>query len=328
MKRIRLTDNSYNSYNMRVITSGGDWSRFKTNPILLYAHIRAGYKDGKLVTPPGRWKDMQFSDTEVTAVPEFDMDDPDAAILAGKYERGFLNAASIGIEPLEVSYDGQDEFGNDLYSITRWRAMEASVTDIPSNGSAIAFYNSDFEPIELSAVIELAAPSSTKIDVPDMKFEHVPVKLGLSADASVDQVNAKIKELQSAQVQLSALQAENEQLKAQVKASRDAEIGTLLSTAKADKKIGEGDVANYRQMLELNFETGKAIIEGLQPRVKLSDIPKTPAEGGKTMQFKYEGKTYTEMMQTDSAALTKLKADSPETFNKLYKAEFGKDYKF
>lgn len=320
-KELRVSDESYNSYNVRVITAGGRFERFNANPVMLYEH-----ETGRGSMPPGTWTNLRVEGSEIFATPAFDSENDEfAAQLAGKYERGIVRSASLGLRPLKVVEDGMDENGNFRFSITEWELMEISLVSVPSNQNAVAFYDDADKRIDLSAVVQLAAASKEpKIEVP-MKFQHVPGLLGLSAEATDDQVAAKINELKAEAGKVTQLHARITELEQAQEDARNAEIETLLSAAVNDQKITAADKTHYLSVLKADFAAGKAILEGLQPRVKLSDVPKGgPKSDNDTM--KVDGMTFSEMQRKASDKLAQLKVNDFTTFNALYKSEFGKDY--
>src|SRR5258706_13925033 len=104
MEFLVVSDDSVNDYGFRVLTSGIDVSRFEKNPILLYVHER--YAEGKAKMPLGKWEATQkTSDGRLLAKPIFDEKDEDGVKLKSKFEGGFINCASIGVEPIEWSED-------------------------------------------------------------------------------------------------------------------------------------------------------------------------------------------------------------------------------
>ena len=63
-KRIRITNDSLNSYGFRVLTSGMNVEQYNRNPVLLYMHER-----GQVI---GLVKDIKLEDNEVTGELVFD----------------------------------------------------------------------------------------------------------------------------------------------------------------------------------------------------------------------------------------------------------------
>ena len=62
--RVRLTNDTLNSYGYRVLTEGVDITQYERNPILLYMHNR-----GKAI---GLIKDIKRENGEITGEPVFD----------------------------------------------------------------------------------------------------------------------------------------------------------------------------------------------------------------------------------------------------------------
>jgi len=328
-KELLVSDESYNSYNIRVMTSGGDFSRFENNPIMLFNHIRYSDKDG--ILPPGTWEGLRTDGDKLYATPVFDDAEDDFAMkLKGKYERGVIRSASLGINPVNVQEDTPDQHGRKRFTVTEWQLMEISVVDIPSNANAVAFYDENDQPIELNAVINMAANSTNKIELKMSKLNHVPALLGLTADASEQDVTDKINGLLKLKAENETLKAENEKLKEDAEAAQEQEIINLVSQAVDDKKIDKEDKDRYIKLMKADFDTTKELLEGMKQakQIRLSDVPKAGpkagADGGDVM--KVEGMTFSEMQKKASDKLVQLKKEDFETFNDLYKSEFGKDY--
>jgi len=145
MDRIILSDeNTLNSYGFRVLTEGIDLSRFDSNPVMLWGHQANS-------TPIGRWKDLRIEDGRLTAEPEFDMEDEFAANIARKYEKGFVNAASVGLILKGFSEAEEDMLPGQAYpTVTKCELAEASLVSVPSNGSAVRLYDLSGQPITLA----------------------------------------------------------------------------------------------------------------------------------------------------------------------------------
>ena len=68
MKRVRISNNSLNSYGSRVLTEGMDVQQYCRNPVLLYMHER-----GNVI---GYVKDLKVENDEVTGELMFDEASP------------------------------------------------------------------------------------------------------------------------------------------------------------------------------------------------------------------------------------------------------------
>ena len=86
-KRVRITNESVNSYGFRVLTSGIDLEQYRRNPVLLYMHERGnviGYIDG-----------LQVENGEVTGELVFDEASELSTRCKKQYEVGSLRMVSI-----------------------------------------------------------------------------------------------------------------------------------------------------------------------------------------------------------------------------------------
>lgn len=156
-------ENKVNSYGFRIRTSGIDLSRFQNNPVMLDDH----WESTRYVV--GKWNDIKKEGTNLTAIPEFDMEDEDAARLAGKVKRGFIKACSMGIlfDPQDMQYETDG-----TRVLNKCELLEASIVAIPSNANAIRLYHRTDNGNELmnAEQIKLALNiTQTKTEINTMK---------------------------------------------------------------------------------------------------------------------------------------------------------------
>lgn len=97
MGRVRLTNDTLNSYGYRVLTEGVDISQYERNPILLYMHNR-----GKAI---GLIKDIRKENGEITGEPVFDEATELSSQCRKQWDFGSLRMVSIGFEVVETSED-------------------------------------------------------------------------------------------------------------------------------------------------------------------------------------------------------------------------------
>lgn len=326
-KRVRLTDDSVNKYGFRLLTSGGDLSAFMLNPVILFNHQRGGL-------PYGRWTDIKVDDKEISAVPDFDLKDEFAATMHQKVEDGYLSAVSMGIDVFEFSDDPALMLPGQIYpTVTKWKAREGSFTDIGANDNSVVLYDQTGTQINLSdsaqALSFFQKPEKKAMD--NQTLQQVALALALSAGASVTDVVSRIQALQADAARALVLTAEVENLKGQIANQRKAEIEVTLSAALAARKITETQVTHFRTILELNYETGKALLESMPEIPKVSSMVASitdaaPKAGGSAV-LTYQGKTFDEWSKNDPKVLVNLKANDIETFKALFKAQYGKEYK-
>ncbi len=129
-KRVRLTNDTLNSYGYRVLTSGVDVSQYERNPLLLYMHER-----GKVI---GYMKDIRVEDGEITGEPCFDEATELSRQCKKQWEFGSLRMVSIGFDVLETSKEAEHLVeGQTRPTVTKSRIYEVSVVDIGANDDAI-----------------------------------------------------------------------------------------------------------------------------------------------------------------------------------------------
>ena len=154
-----LLDESVVMYGFRDLMSGGDIEQFKKNPVMLLMHGRAEARfeplENDVVLPIGKWYDVRIEGSQLLAKPDFDDDDDFAMKIQNKVEKGYLNAASVALEPIAVS-DEQDLKlqGQTGPTITKWGVLESSIVDIPNCRNALAIRNSAGKVISLNGSAE------------------------------------------------------------------------------------------------------------------------------------------------------------------------------
>ncbi len=176
-KSFCLLDDSMTLHGLRFKPEGADMSRFRENPILLYMHIRG--------TVHGKWNNIRLENGKWLADPEFDLADPESAKIAGKVERGFLKACSMGVYPLAVL-----------------KGLRVKLTgDAGSNGNSLRLCAQTGETIEdiESHILKLTVPimadekknAGAIVAVP----KEIALAAGLAEDATADSIVQKIKEV-------------------------------------------------------------------------------------------------------------------------------------
>lgn len=182
LKRFVLSDSSsINSKGYKIDINGLDISRFATNPVMLYEH-----NPEKVI---GRWNDIKKDTKQLTAIPEFDLEDAEALSIAGKVERGFLNAASIGI----IVYDMTEVDGVDV--VTRSELFEASIVSVPADAGAVRLYNEKRECLSIDKLkLSINKQKQDKMDYKE-NFIKICEALGLDAESDIETVLSAIKKL-------------------------------------------------------------------------------------------------------------------------------------
>lgn len=303
-KRVRITNESVNSYGFRVLTSGIDLEQYRRNPVLLYMHER-----GNVI---GYVKDLQVENGEVTGELVFDEASELSVRCKKQYEVGSLRMVSVGLDPKETS-DAPELLleGQTRPTVTKSKLVEVSLVDIGANDDAITMYN-EGTAIELEKDGNCLLPllSNNPINQTTMDFKAIALKLGLPETADEATILAKIADLQKEAGASVTLKAENDQLKL-------ASITTLVDKAITEKKI---TVENKEHFLNLGKTIGAEELEktlaAMSPNVKLSGVIH---QGGSPAQ---QG-SYTKLSEVPEAELLTMRQSAPETYKRLFKAEYG-----
>lgn len=307
-KRVRISNESLNSYGTRVLTSGMNVEQYNRNPVLLYMHER-----GQVI---GYVKDLKVEGDEVTGELMFDEATELSRRCKKQWEFGSLKMVSAGIDILELSEDPKHLVqGQTSPTISKSKLFEVSLVDIGANDDAIVLQK-DGKRIELgkdaARELPLLHSNNNKNKKPkQMDQEKLALQLGLPKDADEATITAKLAKLQADGAEAETLRQERDTLRA-------ARIETLVNAAIAEKKIGED---KKQQFLDLGGKIGadelKQTFDAMSPQVKLSNIVNgggAPAGGHAE---------YKKLSDVPSDELSKMREQNPAQYKKLYKAEYG-----
>lgn len=307
-KRVRISNESLNSYGTRVLTAGMNVEQYNRNPVLLYMHER-----GQVI---GYVKDLKVEGDEVTGELMFDEATELSKRCKKQWEFGSLKMVSAGIDILELSEDPKHLVqGQTSPTISKSKLFEVSLVDIGANDDAIVLQK-DGKRIELgkdaARELPLLHSNNNKNQKPkQMDQEKLALQLGLSKDADEATINAKLAKLQADGAEAETLRQERDTLRA-------ARIETLVNAAIAEKKIGED---KKQQFLDLGGKIGadelKQTFDAMSPQLKLSNIV---SGGGAPAGGHAE---YKKLSDVPSDELSKMREQNPAQYKKLYKAEYG-----
>lgn len=305
-KRVRITNDSLNSYGTRVLTSGMEIGQYERNPVLLYQHNR-----GQVI---GYVKDIRVENNEVTGELMFDCASELSQRCKKQFEFGSLRMVSVGIDVLETS-EAKEHLvqGQTRATITKSKLFEVSLVDIGANDDAIVLHK-DGELITLSKDEKssyLPLISNNQI-LTKMEQKTLCLLLGLPETADEAAIKAAIEGLKAAQVQMSKL--ENE--KATLELER---LTSAVDKAISEKRI---DATKKDQFVELGKKVGyqelQNVFAAMTPQTKLSAV--IGHHGGAPTGGE---KTYKKLSEVPSSEILKLRAENPEEYKKLYMEEYG-----
>ncbi len=307
-RRIRITNDSLNSYGTRVLTSGMNVEQYQRNPVLLYMHER-----GNVI---GYVKDIAVEDGEVTGELMFDEASELSVRCKKQYEFGSLKMVSAGLDILETSEDPKLLVqGQTCPTITRSKLFEVSLVDIGANDDAIVLQK-DGKKITLGRDSECPLPmlNNNNQKQKQMEQKQFALQLGLPETATEAEITARLGELKAAKEENEELRKEKESLTlAGITAAVDKAVGEKrISAEKRDEFIALGK--------EIGLEKLERIVAAMSPQVKLSAV--VGHQGGAATQ---QSGTYKKLSEVPSDKLLKIREEQPEEYERLYKAEYGMD---
>lgn len=309
-KRVRITNDSLNSYGTRVLTAGMNVEQYQRNPVLLYMHER-----GNVI---GYVKDLKVEDGEVTGELMFDEASELSVRCKKQYEFGSLKMVSAGLDILETSEDPELLVqGQTRPTVTKSKLFEVSLVDVGSNDDAIVLQK-DGKKITLGKDSECPLPllNNNNQNQKQMEQKMVAMQLGLPATATEAEINAKLDELKAAKEENERLQQKNAAL-------------TLASiTAAVEKAVGEKRITPDKkdEFINLGKEVGQekleSILSAISPQMKLSSV--IGHQGGAAT----EPTTYKKLSDVPSGQLITLRKEQPDEYKRLYKEEYGMECEF
>ena len=206
-KRVRISNESLNSYGTRVLTAGMNVEQYNRNPVLLYMHER-----GQVI---GYVKDLRVEGDEVTGELMFDEATELSRRCKKQWEFGSLKMVSVGIDILELSEDPKHLVqGQTSPTISKSKLLEVSLVDIGANDDAIVLQK-DGKRIELgkdaAKELPLLHSNNNKNQKPkQMDQEKLALQLGLPKDADEATINAKLAKLQADGAEAETLRQERD----------------------------------------------------------------------------------------------------------------------
>jgi len=306
-KRVRISNDTLNSYGTRVLTAGMNVEQYQRNPVLLYMHER-----GNVI---GYMKDVKVEDGEVTGEPVFDCASELSRRCKRQWEFGSLKMVSAGLDIVELSEEpGLLVEGQTSPTISKSKLFEVSIVDIGANDDAIRL-RKDGETITLGKDGESCLPLLKQNNEPKKQEERMDMKtialqMGLPETATDAEITARLGELNAAK-------AENAELQKEKKTLELTRITELVEKAIGEKRLGSEKKEQFVKLGEkIGAEELKQTLEAMQPQVKLSSV--INAGGGVAQPV-----TYSKLSEVPAEKMLELREKQPEEYKRLYKAEYG-----
>lgn len=310
-KRVRISNDSLNSYGTRVLTAGMNVEQYNRNPVLLYMHER-----GNVI---GYVKDLKVENGEVTGELMFDEASDLSLRCKKQWEFGSLKMVSAGLDILETSEDEKLLVqGQTSPTITKSKLFEVSVVDIGANDDAIVLQR-DGKKITLGRDSECPLPllNNNNQKTKQMEQKQFALQLGLPETATEAEINAKLGELKAAK-------EENEKLQKEKATLTLASITTVVEKAVGEKRIAPEKKEEFITLgKEIGAERLQSIFAAMSPQVKLSALVNHQAD-----PVAQQPVTYTKLSEVPEDKLMELREKNPDQYKCLYKAEYGMECEF
>lgn len=310
-----------NSYGFSIVTEGIDLTRFAKNPVMLSDHYNSNWN------VMGKWNDFTKEGSVLSGFPEFDMEDQYAAELAGKVERGFINACSMGIIFDRVNLilvEGK-------LVLTKCELVEVSIVPVPSNANSVRLFNIDGKPMEEKELQELTLSVIPSIINPELNLNIDNMKkiilsvatlmaLGFKDQPTdgldVSEVEAKVLDLSS---KLSISETENQSLKLAAKNAKEAQEAALKLAIEKKVKLaiteGKFGADKEAEMVALGLasETALDTVIGSIPVKKNFSAGISTPSGTNAIEVK----TMEDFQKLSFEAQLAFKNDNPEEYKKI-----------
>lgn len=320
MKKITfiLSDQTVNSYEFVVLTSGIVLDFFKKNPVMLLNHDR-----NKIM---GKWENIRIEGTQLLADAVFDEKDPEAIKMYEKVEQGMLNCVSIGFQILEVVFGIEGYENNPV--VIQCSLKEASLTPVPSNESALRLYDKDGTLLSSDQVLTLLTNNQPNTPMKKIAFFLAALPT-LPAAPTEDDILLAVtnlsKKASDSETEVATLKREKSELETKLTAAEGkvTEVETAKITELVDGAIKAGKLTaekkeQFVKLAKTDFDLAKSMIDSLPARQSLSAAIGNKGTAGATAT--YEGWGLKRFSKEAPTELARIKAEEPTRFQELLKA--------
>lgn len=309
-----------NEYKFRVLTDGIDYTQYMKNPIVLFMHEREFAKtdENKGSAVIGRCVKLYKRGTDLIASIEFDMDDPFAAKIAGKVERGFIRMASMYAPVLGTSSDTKDVLpGQLLETVTACKLEEISIVDVGGNDKALKL-SKENTAIQLQKV-------NQKTENKMSELKTIALALGKPADASESELLNTVTELKLAKTASDNKATEWEgKFVALQKSEATTIVGKAVKLGLIPEDLAEGQIS----LFERDFDGQKVKLSKLIDDKESADeksgknaiIEAVVLSGGKRQVTDSGTESFDYLQKNDPIKLSKIRMEEPAKYAQLAKA--------
>lgn len=269
-----------NSYGFKILNNGINLDRFIANPVMLNQH------ENNTTSVVGRWNNLRIEGNLLVADSEFDMDDNEASLLAGKVERGFIKGVSMGISFDPIDFDMNK-------ALLKCELFEASICAIPSNANALSLYTKAGKKLDSKQVTKLLS-FNQKLKNMDLLKQLIAL-LQLDENSTEEDVLNAVKDL---------LDKSN--------AVEDLKIKEIIDNAILEGRIHAPNRDFYTKSLKADFNATLSVINSTPKKQTLFDkVNNTPNKENRVNW------TLTDYRKKDPEALRR----DPVLYNRLLAKE-------
>lgn len=306
-KRVRISNDSLNSYGTRVLTAGMNVEQYCRNPVLLYMHER-----GNVI---GYVKDVKVENDEVTGELVFDEATELSKRCKKQFEFGSLKMVSAGLDIIELSEEpALLVAGQTSPTITKSKLFEVSVVDIGANDDALVLTHKG-KTITLGRDGECPLPelsNNHQKSKSEMEQKAIALQLGLPETATDAEIAEKLGELKAAK-------EENAKLRKEKDALTLASITSLVEKAIGEKRITADKKDEFINLgKEIGVEKLTSVFSAMSPQVKLSTVLGQHGTAKTDVPV-----TYKKLSEVPGDKLLGMREQQPDEYKRLYKAEYG-----
>jgi HK97 family phage prohead protease len=305
-----------NSYGFIIPTKGINLTRFKKNPMMLDSH----WNSTRSVL--GKWEKLKKEKGLLTGEPIFDTEDSEAEKIAGKVERGFISACSMGIR-----FNRDDmKYIKGVLVLEKCELYEVSIVAVPSNANSIRLYVDDNDkPLTDTEVEQLCLslqpqevvevdPENNSNKNPNMKIQLTSAAfLALGREATTTEIDSA--DLSAAIIKLNAEKTAAElKLAAKVEAETAAELKAI--NTEVDLAVAKGQITadNKKKFVDLGIADRTLLTGTLAAIPEKASLINQVTNPGKT-----EVKTLEDFQKLTLTEQLAFKADHSEEYQKLFK---------
>lgn len=322
MKRIRISNETLNSYGTWIRTDGVDIEQYLRNPVLLWMHYR-----GRII---GCMKDVRIEDGEITGEPYFDEVLEESRVAKAQYEKGTLRMSSAAFDIIETSDDpAQMKPGQTRPTVTRAKLVEVSMVDIGGNDDAIVLSRGgkrltlatgkDCEALPL-----LEANTKESINLKNRtsmneQLRTIALMLGLADSATLAEVQREINLLLGYKNANATLRTEKEDLRKELDTLRLSGIASAVDEAVAAGKIDAVRKAHFIELgKKIGMESLKLTFDAMHAAVR----PSVLLGGGNVRKDSNIG-GWKKLSEVPAEELKLIRETDRQLYQRLYKAEYG-----